>query len=222
MILGVRMLPDSEPRRGGQARRRSASSCSSTSMPLIVYGLSEIGDPGKLHRADRGLADRRRPGAARRPSAGTRCAPTRPLLDVRLYANRDLRRRLADHLRPRRGALRGDDPGAALLPAGARRERHRHRPAGRPAGARDARSSPPSPPASPTASAAAASPLVGVSILCLSSLPFAFIGADTSILCISLAAAASAASASASPSSRPRPSPSPRCAPTSSPTRRRR
>ena len=64
--------------------------------------------------------------------------------------------------------------------------------------------------------------IVGVSILSLSSLPLAFIGADTSILVHLARCCCCAASASASPSSRRRPPPSPRCAPTSSPTRRRR
>ena len=49
----------------------------------------------------------------------------RPLLDVRLYAQPGLRRGVADDLRARRGAVRGDDPRAALLPGGAPRERDR-------------------------------------------------------------------------------------------------
>ena len=135
-ILGWRMLPDSDLGEAGKLDWIGLALLA-TSMPLVVYGLSEIATkesftaPTVVWPIVAGIAARRRlrlARAARRAAAARRPPLREP----------DLRRRLADHLRPRRGPLRGDDPGAALLPAGARRERHRHRPPGRAAGARDA------------------------------------------------------------------------------------
>ena len=144
------------PRRGGQARRHRPDPAGDRH---AADRLRALGDRhrGKLHRADRRLADRRRDRARRRlrpARAAHRAAAARrpPLREP------GLRRRLDHHLRPRRRAVRGDDPDPALLPAGARRERHRHRPPGRPAGPRDAAGRAPSRPASRSASAAAASP----------------------------------------------------------------
>ena len=62
----------------------------------------------------------------------------RPLLDVRLYANRVFACGLAYDLRPGSGAVRGDDPGAPLLPGGPWPERHRDRPVDGSPGAGDA------------------------------------------------------------------------------------
>ena len=69
-----RMLPAHRARARRARSTWSAWRCSSTGMPLIVYGLSELGTHSEPHRADRGLADRRRARAAGRLRAGTRCA----------------------------------------------------------------------------------------------------------------------------------------------------
>ena len=100
-------------------------------------GLSELGSG-----AEPGLGGRARPDPRRARAVGdllpARAARRAPAAGRAPVRQQDLRGRLLDHLLARRGAVRRDDPGAALLPGGAPRERARDRPAGRSAGARDA------------------------------------------------------------------------------------
>ena len=93
-------------------------------IPSLVFGISEVGTTGTFNSPEviwpviAGLL---------LISAFIRHAhrAERPLLDVRLYANRVGRCRLANHLRAGCRALWSDDPDAALLPADPRRKRDR-------------------------------------------------------------------------------------------------
>ena len=75
----------------------------------------------------------RRSGADRRVHLATRCASSGRCSTCACMPTGSSRG-VADDLRPRRRAVRRNDPGAPLLPGGAPRERDRHRPAHRPQG----------------------------------------------------------------------------------------
>ena len=186
-ILGWRMLPESDLGEAGKLDWRRPAAAGDQHAADRLRALGDR-DQGKLHRADRDLADRRR----------ARCSPPtfgwhalrveRPLLDVRLYANRIFA--AASLTTFGLGAalfgamilvplyyqqVRGESVivtgllvgpqglGMLLVAPWIARMTDRF------GGGRVA--------------------FVGVSILTLSSLPLAFIGADTSILFISVAAA---------------------------------
>ena len=112
-----------------------------TGLPLLTYGLAEIGATGKLHDDEGRRSAVPRPGAdrhLRRPRAAhsepaARFPPV-PAPDVRIRVDRDVL--------PRGRALRRDGPAAALLAASPARERCCNRPAdgadGHRHGARDA------------------------------------------------------------------------------------
>ena len=56
-----------------------------TGLPLITYGLAEIGTTGSFTAFKVRGADHRRRGVGGRSSLSTRCASPRPLLNLRLY-----------------------------------------------------------------------------------------------------------------------------------------
>ena len=137
-FLGARMLPRLRARRGGPARLGRPGLLAATSLPLIVYGLSEIGTEGSFTAPTRGLADPRRPRAV--PAfvlarAAHRAAAARPAP----LCEPDLRRRLASPPSALGAALFG---AMILVPLYYQQVRgesvDRHRPSGRSAGARDA------------------------------------------------------------------------------------
>ena len=155
-------------------------------MPLIVYGLSRDRHQGKLHRADRGLADRRRASLLTPPSAGTRCAPsgrcsTSASTPTAIFAA---------------ASLTTFGLGAALFGAmilvplyyqQVRGESvDRDRPPGRPAGARDALSRRRSPAPDRALRRRPRRHRRRLDPRPSARCPFAFIGADTSIVFISL------------------------------------
>ena len=104
-----------------------------------------------------------------------------PLLDVRLVLRPGVRRGVGDDVLPRRRAVRRDDPDAAVLPDRPRPGRRDHGPA---ADARRA-SAPPSPWRSPAAvtervGGGVTALFFGVIVTAIATLPFVFIGAETS------------------------------------------
>ncbi len=192
------MLPQHRLRRGGPPRclgvgaaleapqprsstaSRSSARTANLAAPIVVWPTSPEWCCGRLLPAR----------AAGRASAARYPAVRQPRL----------RGGVAHDLRPRRGALRGDDPRAPLLPGSPPRERHRHRPARRPAGPRDDDRDAARWAASPLASEGGAWRCRCADPLVLGTMPIAFVGAGTSILDISPCCCC-AESASASPSS---------------------
>ena len=134
VIAAIRVLPTVKP---GPTDRLDVRGLllMATGLPLLTYGLAEIGVTGSFTsakvivpclaraRAGRGV---RAPRAAG-PQAAARHAPV-PAADVLLGLVRDVL--------PRRGAVRRDDPAAAVLAGRPPRERRRHRPADRAPGPR--------------------------------------------------------------------------------------
>ncbi len=136
-VLGWRLVPHTDSGEAGRLDVLGLALLSGAST-AIVYGLSQLGLGSSVGSAKvlvPTLAGLALGGGlllarAARGAPSARCAPV---------CQPRVRRRLLHHLRRGRGALRRDDPRAALLPAGAGAERHRHRPFVRPAGHRRAR-----------------------------------------------------------------------------------
>ena len=136
-LMGWRMLPHTDSGNAGRLDVLGLVLVSSGAA-TIVYGLVEARH--SRHQPHRPGRDRADPGRVR---AGgrlllARAAHRAPAARHPAVRQPRLRGRLADHVRPRRGAVRRDDPGAPLLPGGPPREPHRDGPAHRPAGRRDA------------------------------------------------------------------------------------
>ena len=136
LFLALRILPAAAASRERPPRLDvTGLLLMATGMPALTYGLAEIGITGGF-TSDRVVvpliagvvllvAVRPARAARRRPAA--RPAPVPPA---------HLRGRVGRDVLPRRRAVRRADPAAALLPAAAARQRHRHRAAARAAGAR--------------------------------------------------------------------------------------
>ena len=130
-VLAWRVLPHTDSGEAGRLDVRGLALLSTASTAL-VYGLSQAGTHASLtapswfgppcwaHPRRRVLLAR----PAHRASAARRAA---------VHQSR-VRRRVADHVRSRRCAVRRDDPRAALLPGSTPRERDRHRAARGPQG----------------------------------------------------------------------------------------
>ena len=128
LVAALRDPParDRTPRRSGSTS--SACSCMSTGVPLLTYGLAEIGATGHFPtpRVVVPIIARARPDRA--SSSSTRCGSRVPLLDLRLYRRATFASASVAMFCLGAAALRRDDPAPALLAGGPRRERPRHRP----------------------------------------------------------------------------------------------
>ena len=107
-VLAWRMLPQTD---SGEAGRLDVlrAGAALDGLDALVYGLSQLGTHSEPDGADRRLADRHRARAVRRVHLA--CAARRaPAAGRAPVCQPRVRRRLADHLRPGRRAVRGDDP----------------------------------------------------------------------------------------------------------------
>ena len=109
VIAVVAALRDPAARRARADRAGSTSAASllmATGLPLLTYGLAEIGATGSFTapRVDRAVARRHRARSA--PFAVHALRVARPLLDLRLYRRRTFAVGVARDVLPRRGAVR--------------------------------------------------------------------------------------------------------------------
>ena len=179
LVAALRILPRVRARAGRAPRRPRPRSCwrpgcrwSPTAWPRSARPAAS---PRRGPRPDRRRARahrRLRPPRPARPAPAARPAPL-PASHLRVGLDRDVL--------PRRGAVRRDDPDAALLAADPRRERRRHRPPDRAEGPRDGARHAARRPPRPTASAAARWRSSASIVTTLATIPFGLIGAHTSI-----------------------------------------
>ena len=135
LVAALRILPKGDRSPAGRLDVRGLA-LMSTGLPLLTYGLAEIGATGHF-LVPRVLVPLFGGIALIVAFVFHALRVTNPLLDLRLYRRATFAAASGTHVPARRRALRRARPAAALLAGGSRRERRLHRPPDRPDGDRD-------------------------------------------------------------------------------------